>query len=145
MTGNHDLVGLIDDAEKALSGETQRTTKKRSYRPNLSVAGRSVYLALIPLALFIILDRFSSAEFSDVAIETQLINILHSAQNSIRTHISSDGKLPDMLPNAALAAIVSYSIDESRGRNGYILSATSNGITVTMDSLGNIASQTSEQ
>jgi len=145
MTGEHDLAGLIDDASKAISGEQRKHTRKPGSRAGQPAARNLVYLTLIPVALFTFISQFSSNEIVDIRVETELINILHSAQNSIRIYTAENGSLPAALPNASMAAVVNYTIDSSMGRDNYLLSTSSHGITVTMNSLGNITTDIAEE
>lgn len=137
MQKDTDLVDLIDNANKAISGNQPLKSKRKRSSYSFSFPGKVFIYGLFPVAVYTFIDRFSEDELTDIEIETQLINILHSAQNSVRTHIASNEAPPPVIPSAALAAIVQY---EVRG-NDYVLTTSSNGITVSLDSLGNLSTE----
>lgn len=78
-----------------------------------------------------VLDQLSPSRVTQRA-QSDLELILSHARDTLKDARNSDGSLPEILPNAAFAAVVSYHHDGA----SYELSASAHGVTVTLDSDG---------
>lgn len=131
MSSKDDLITLIDNANQAIEHpEVQRPRKGIGL--NVSLLGKILILVMFPLSAITAVDEFSSDRLSQPAIMTQMIGILHTAQNSIEVIVASDGRLPPVLPNASLANVVRYDVQG----NSYTLSMESHDVFVSLDSTG---------
>ncbi len=131
MSSSDDIFDLIDGAGES-GNKGSNADHHRRGSGGFSLLGRIIVMALVPISLYAVVNQFAADGLSDIVVETQLINILHSAENSLRDATTNGEPLPPVLPNAALASIVDYHVQDG----DYILIAEANGIRVVVNSHG---------
>ncbi len=132
MQNNDNLSDLIDEASVEVDYNNLQSMQSKTKR-----RGRRRYTSLLPLALFTIAYLVYSDQLEEIPepeiIAAELSDILRQARESVES-ATVDGQPPQILPNAALRAIVSY----NRFPEGYFLSVLSQGVLAEMDHTGQI-------
>ncbi len=132
MNNPDDLHGLIDEANSEVeTGYKRAMAAKPKRRGQL----RHQLLPILPALLFALAYYVYSTQqpeqSSAAAIAAELTALLQQAREDVENG-RVDGAPPPVLPNAALAAVVSYQVFGS----SYFLSAQSSGVLVEMDTNG---------
>lgn len=132
MNNPDDLHGLIDEANSEVeTGDKRAMAAKPKRRGQL----RHQLLPILPALLFALAYYVYSTQqpeqSSAAAIAAELTALLQQAREDVENG-RVDGAPPPVLPNAALAAVVSYQVFGS----SYFLSAQSSGVLVEMDTNG---------
>ncbi len=130
-----DLDALIDQAhqETLRAGHPSHGPKRRALASRLS---SMVLLAAAAFALYQLWSVFAPPSTGQTTRDLEAA--VDAARQSIEDERSRTGRLPEALPNAALASVVRYEPDAST----YKLSATILGVRVTLQSDGQKTTET---
>lgn len=130
-----DLDALIQQAHH----ETLRVERAAQAPRRRALAGRlwgAVLLAVAALALHYLWSAFAPPSTTQTTRDLEAA--VDAARKSIEDERSRTGRLPEALPNAALASVVRYEPDAST----YKLSATILGVRVTLENDGHKTTET---
>ncbi len=131
-----DLEALIQKAHH----ETLRAERGPQVPPpRRALAGRlwgALLLAVAAFALHALWSAFAPPSTSQTARDLEAA--VDAARKSVEAERSRTGRLPDALPNAALASVVRYEPEVST----YKLSATILGVRVTLETDGRKTTET---
>lgn len=124
------LSDLIIEAEKTTRGHAREQPTRKVPR----IPWRYVFAMLLAGTFGYAGTRILAVLFppSQKQIAEDLQTVLDRARDAIETSKAEAGKLPDALPNAALASVVKYEHDNT----DYQLTATIMGVKVTMERSG---------
>ncbi len=139
MSNKDDLVTLIDNANQAME-RGDETAHRRSRGVDFSILGKFVVLMMLPVSAITAIDEFGTETLSQPAIESKIIGVLHTAKHSLDVAMMNDRLPPPVLPNASLANIVHYDVQDNR----FMLSMESHGVFVSMNENGDITTRISE-
>ena len=150
MDPKADLIRLAREADEAIAvADRQRAESQLRRSPQAGALARRrairvglAVLLLLPLVMlqthFALIERLADRVFPSHALQreqTDMKTVLDSARATVESARSRLGALPDALPSAALAALVSY---ERRG-DTYRLSMSDGHTVATMDGDGTVA------
>jgi hypothetical protein len=132
-----ELTNLINQAKHEVSSqlERQRAQARRKSNPMMRLA--------IPFTALLLLGYLSFRIWADHTppskekVEADLERILYAARDTIEAARDTDGKLPESIPNASIAAVVQYHADAQK----YKLSTTILGVRVTLEQGGKTITQ----
>lgn len=136
MSDANDISKLIKQADEQVRHHDQRTsTSKRKSLPGAAI-WNGVLLAVIVYAGVTVSDALSPP--SEERVAHDLEQLIEHARQMVDDIQKDTGKLPDAIPNAALASAVQY---EKRSTD-YKLTATVLGVRVTLEGSGKPITET---
>ncbi len=130
-----DIDKLIAAADKDQQTKKQKARLRKSEN-GLGLTRKASKLWWIALVVILAVALFNLAPHflpvsEDVA-RSELSAALDAAQSSVEWYLRVNGQLPDRVPAIALAGMVQYELVG----DGYRLSATMNGVTLSRDQFG---------
>lgn len=132
-----ELAKLINQAKHELSSQLERQHAQARRKSNSMVRLAMPFTALLLIGYLSFHIWSDHTPPSKEKIEADLERILYEARDTIEVARKADGKLPESIPNASIAAIVQYDSDAQK----YKLSTTIMGVRVTLEQDGKTITQ----
>lgn len=124
----HDLESLIGAAQTEMDNAQLRAATTPA--PRFGVIRHVRWVGIVAALVFAVIQLAPLFHFSNSGRTAQdLDTIIEQARQSVETARATLGRLPDALPNAALAGLVSY----TPVGNSYQLFTAAGGISVTLE------------
>lgn len=120
------LAALIDKAQVEVSRKDFRKTAPKEKSTATLPLGTAILLVCSLVSAYVAWRQLAPP--SPDVIERDLAKVVEDARSTVEAAKSSSGRLPDVLPNASLSALVQYEHDA----NEYKLSASMLGLRVTI-------------
>lgn len=136
MSDSHDLSQLIRQADEQAQNKAQSKAAPQRSRIQVAAIFSGVLLVVIAYAGVKVFAAFSPP--SEAKVAHDLERVVESAHQLVDGIKKETGKLPDAIPNAALASVVQY---EKRDAD-YKLSATILGVRVSLEGAGKMTTET---
>ena len=117
MHKNDDLASAVRDASSAVEKMESSESLSRHRRSRTQIGNGPASIMIVVASMLVVsLLWESNYHQSQSELDTDLLNIVLAAQESVEAAKTSTGDLPPTIPNVALAGVVSYELSGTEYR-----------------------------